>query len=296
MSLPFAIIDVFAASPLEGNPLAVVDGGDELPDDRLAAIAGEFNLVETTFVMRATHPDATLRLRSFTAAGHEVFGAGGHNSLGAWLWLAQSGRLNLRGARTDFTQEIGGQLFPLSIDATPGQSIRVTMAQSHARWGNQVKDYASLAASFGLAPDAIHGNAPPVQVVDTGAGHLMVALKDRKAVDAARPDVQALGVILRQAGGEGCYVYSLDPSTPNTVAYARFFNPTMGIGEDPATGTAAGPLAAHLVRHGFASPGRIVIEQGRKLGRPSLIEVEIDGLAVRISASGVMAAEGKLWL
>ncbi|WP_395383042.1 PhzF family phenazine biosynthesis protein [Mesorhizobium sp. UC22_110] len=93
MSLPFAIIDVFAASPLEGNPLAVVDGGDELPDDRLAAIAGEFNLVETTFVMRATHPDATLRLRSFTAAGHEVFGAGGHNSLGAWLWLAQSGRL-----------------------------------------------------------------------------------------------------------------------------------------------------------------------------------------------------------
>ncbi len=296
MSLPFAIIDVFAASPLAGNPLAVVQGGDELPDDKLAAIAGEFNLVETTFVLQATLPGATRRLRSFTAAGHEVFGAGGHNSLGAWLWLAQSGRLELMEGRTDFTQEIGGQLFPLSIDATPGQPIRVTMAQSPARWGNQVEDLAGLAASLSLAPDTVNGDGPPIQVVDTGAGHLMVALRDREAVDAARPDVDALGAILRQSGGEGCYVFSLDPPSVETLAYARFFNPTMGIGEDPATGTAAGPLAAHLVHHGFASPGRVVIEQGTKLGRPSLIEVEIDGLAVRISASGVTAAEGKLWL
>lgn len=296
MSLPFAIIDVFASSPLAGNPLAVVQGGDQLPDDRLAAIAGEFNLVETTFVMQATLPGATRRLRSFTAAGHEVFGAGGHNSLGAWLWLAQSGRLELREGRTDFIQEIGGQLFPLSIDATPRQPIRVTMAQSPARWGNQVEDHTGVTASLGLAPDTVNGDGPPIQVVDTGAGHLMVALRDREAVDAARPDVDALGAILRQAGGEGCYVFSLDPPTSGALAYARFFNPTMGIAEDPATGTAAGPLAAHLVRHGFALPGRVVIEQGTKLGRPSLIEVEIDNIAVRISASGVVAAEGRLML
>jgi trans-2,3-dihydro-3-hydroxyanthranilate isomerase len=296
MPLPFAIIDVFAANPLAGNPLAVVDGGDELPDDTLAAIAGEFNQVETTFVMRATLPAATRRLRSFTAAGHEVFGAGGHNSLGAWLWLAQSGRLELRQRRTDFVQEIGGQLFPLSIDSMPGRPIRVTMEQSPARWGNRVEDKAGMAAALGLEPNAIKDGGPPVQVVDTGAGHLMVALRDRDAVDAARPDISLLGAILKQSGGEGCYVFSLDPANLDASAYARFFNPTMGIGEDPATGTAAGPLAVHLVRHGFVSPGRVVIQQGAKLGRPSLIEVETDGTAARIGASGVVTAEGKLWV
>ena len=99
------------------------------------------------------------------------------------------------------------------------------------------------------------------------------------------------------AGGEGCYVFSLDPRQPTALAYARFFNPTVGIWEDPATGTAAGPLAAHLVTNGRAQLGQtIIVEQGTAMGRTSLIKAEVLSHAVRISRAGVIVASGHLAL
>ena len=93
-SLPFHFVDVFAVEPLTGNPLVVVEGGTDLTLDLLQRIAREFNQSETTFLLPPTQPKADWRLRSFTPAGVEVFGAG-HNALGAWWWLAQAGRLAL---------------------------------------------------------------------------------------------------------------------------------------------------------------------------------------------------------
>ena len=114
MKLPFHLVDVFAAEPLTGNPLAVVAGGESLPIDLLRRIAREFNQSETTFVMPPTRAEADWRLRSFTAAGAEVFGAG-HNALGAWWWLAEAGKLPLaQGART-FHQEIGDRVLPVTV-------------------------------------------------------------------------------------------------------------------------------------------------------------------------------------
>jgi trans-2,3-dihydro-3-hydroxyanthranilate isomerase len=102
---------------------------------------------------------------------------------------------------------------------------------------------------------------------------------------------------LRDVGGEGCYLYSLDPVEPTSTAYARFFNPTVGIVEDPATGTAAGPLACHLVAHGVVDDGsKVLIEQGHLIGRPSLIEIGVQGRRVTIAGACVIAAEGVLHL
>jgi PhzF family phenazine biosynthesis protein len=103
-------------------------------------------------------------------------------------------------------------------------------------------------------------------------------------------------VVLRQAGGEGCYLYSRDPVDPvGAVAYARFFNPTVGIAEDPATGTAAGPLVARLAAAGDV-PGEttVVVEQGHAAGRPSRIQVSVSGPRVRVGGSGLVVAEGTL--
>src|SRR5258706_6188208 len=91
-TLPFHLVDVFAVEPLTGNPLAVVDGGTDLTLDLFQRIAREFNQSETTFVLPPTRPKADWRLRSFTAAGVEGFGAGGHKSLCAWWWVAEAGR------------------------------------------------------------------------------------------------------------------------------------------------------------------------------------------------------------
>jgi PhzF family phenazine biosynthesis protein len=91
---------------------------------------------------------------------------------------------------------------------------------------------------------------------------------------------------MRHAGGEGAYSYSLGPGDDDAVAYSRFFNPVRGIAADPATGTAAGPLAALLVRSGPAAEGTVVIEQGRALGRPSRIQVSVTGRGLPQCARG----------
>ena len=114
--------------------------------------------------------------------------------------------------------------------------------------------------------------------------------------DRVAPHASRLTDVLRAVDGEGCYVYSTRaPDTVEAIAYTRFFNPIMGIAEDPATGTAAGPLAAFLVAAGRATPNTaLAIEQGHALGRPSRIEVSVHDDRVRISGSGVVVASGTL--
>jgi trans-2,3-dihydro-3-hydroxyanthranilate isomerase len=296
-TLPFHIVDVFAAEPLAGNPLAVVEGGEELPIDLLRRIARELNQSETTFVMRPARAEADYRLRSFTAAGAEVFGAG-HNALGAWWWLAQSGRLELSQGATLFQQEIGDQVLPVtvSVDAE-GMPCHVVMEQEPPVARKKLENLGPLATALGLTVDELAVNRVPCQVVFTGAPHLMVPVRNRELVDRVRPDAKALFAILASVGGEGCYVFSLDPRQPGATAYARFFNPTVGIWEDPATGTAAGPLAAHLVAHGVTAAGQpMVIEQGTAMGRTSLIRVEATASGVKISGRGFVVASGRLML
>jgi trans-2,3-dihydro-3-hydroxyanthranilate isomerase len=296
-TLPFHLVDVFAAEPLTGNPLAVVDGGADLTLDLFQRIAREFNQSETTFVLPPTRPQADWRLRSFTATGVEVFGAGGHNSLGAWWWLAEAGKLALTGSSTEFHQEIGDRVLPVTISQAGGRLAHVVMQQEAPVPGSRMDDLGRLAAALGLTAADLAVDRAPCQVVFTGAAHLMVPIRDRDAVDRIQPDATALFALLAGAGAEGCYVFSLDPRHADAVAYTRFFNPTVGIWEDPATGTAAGPLAAHLVAHGLAKPRQgIVIEQGTAMGRTSLLQVEVAGDIVKVLGRGVIVASGQLML
>lgn len=292
--LSFYLVDVFAVEPLTGNPLAVVDGGADLPLEILQRIAREFNQSETTFVLPPTWQGADWLLRSFSAAGVEVFGAGGHNTLGAWWWLAESGRLQLSEGETAFHQQIGDRVLPLSISATGGKPENIIMNQDSAVAGKRLEHVEDLAVALGLAAEDIVLEKIPAQVISTGAKHLLVPIKDCDTVDRIRPDAKALLSVLQRAGGEGCYVFSLDARQADANAYARFFNPTIGIPEDPATGTAAGPLAYHLVSHGLARAGKVRIEQGTATGRPSIIEADIHGSSVKIHGRGVIAASGKL--
>jgi PhzF family phenazine biosynthesis protein len=290
----FVFVDVFAPSPLTGNPVAVVPDADDVDLATLRAIAREFNQSETTFLLRPTAARADWRLRSFTPIGAEVFGAG-HNALGAWLWLVAAGRVPAD--RSRFIQQIGDDLLPVSVHRTRGHPDVVSMDQSPPTFGNTVDDPAELAAAVGLSALDLVADRH-AQVVSTGAGHLLVPARNRAAVDTAAPDNARLAALLQQVDGEGCYLYSLDPVDPSqAVAYARFFNPTMGIQEDPATGTAAGPLVARLVAEGIVPDGTTaVIEQGYALGRPSRIHVTVSGQLVRISGSGLIVADGSLHL
>ncbi|MDR7381424.1 PhzF family phenazine biosynthesis protein [Promicromonospora iranensis] len=294
MDVQFFWVDVFATTALAGNPLALVPDADALPDETMQAIAREFNQSETTFVVRPERPGADQRLRSFTPAGVEVFGAG-HNAMGAWIWLAQSGRLDPD--RDTFVQQIGDDLLKVRVSGRSSTGAQVSMEQSAPRFLGRVEDREALAAVLGLRAEDLAGDRV-AEVASTGAEHLLVPVGSIEAVDAAQPDTAGLRKLLAEAGAEGCYLYTvaLDPAA-GVSASARFFNPTVGIAEDPATGTAAGPLAAVLVRDGLVPDhGRIVIEQGRRLGRPSRILLSVDGPLVTITGTGILAAEGVLHL
>lgn len=183
----FAIVDVFGTGPLTGNPLAVLDlmsfeSGDPA-EDWLAAVAREMNQAETTFVLPAT-PTADARLRSFTAGGVEVYGAG-HNALGAWWWLLETGRITRHGPGVTLVQEIGGH--DLEIEVVGRELV---MRQSHPVYG-EAPGHSALVSAIGLATGDLDPDVPP-RVVGTGADHLMIAVRDPDSMSSCRPDKKAL--------------------------------------------------------------------------------------------------------
>jgi trans-2,3-dihydro-3-hydroxyanthranilate isomerase len=292
MSVPFCLVDVFAEEPLTGNPLAVVADAESLAEEVMRLVAREFNQSETTFVLPPRRDGATWRLRSFTPTGEEVVGAG-HNALGAWWWLATAGRVELdREGGAVVAQEIGDRVLPGEVLGRDGEPDAIAMEQAPPDFLGTVADLGELAAALGLERADLAGDA---QVVSTGAAHLMVPVRDRGLVERVTVHPPRLRAALADVGGQGCYVYCLDPVSPAAIAHARFFNPTVGIWEDPATGSAAGPLVSRLVAEGVAPSGTpVLVEQGHAMGRPSRIRVDVDGDRVRIAGTGVVIAEGTL--
>ncbi|HEV2678425.1 MAG TPA: PhzF family phenazine biosynthesis protein [Aliidongia sp.] len=282
------LIDVFAETPLSGNPLAVVEDADALDTDAMRRIAREFNQAETTFLLKSERAD--WKLRSFTASGAEVFGAG-HNALGAWLWLGYHGHLGALETAKTFHQEIGDDVLPITLQARDGR-LHGRMRQAALRLGTPLDTLEPLAEALGLRLDDLRTDPAP-RAADTGAAHLMVRALDRAAVDRAEPSAEKLVTVLRSAAAEGCYLYAFDQSAP-ADAYARFFNPAMGLWEDSATGTAAGPLTAYLGAQGrLAADNELTIEQGVRMGRRSLLHVRL-APDPELSGSGVVVLRGVL--
>jgi PhzF family phenazine biosynthesis protein len=287
LELNAGLIDVFADEPLTGNPLAVVQAADELSDEQMRRLAREFNQAETTFILKSTRADR--KLRSFTAIGAEVFGAG-HNALGAWLWLGEHGDLGPLATPRTFHQEIGPDILPIELVKIENR-VHGRMRQSALRLLDPLNDVAPLASALGLGPRDILPEPSP-RPADTGAAHLMVRVADPATVDKACPSAGELLNVLKGAQAEGCYIYAFDARRPQT-AYARFFNPTVGLWEDAATGTAAGPLAAYLASDGLLQNNELAIEQGRKMGRRSILRVRVNPEA-ELSGTGIVVLRGVL--
>jgi PhzF family phenazine biosynthesis protein len=290
VKLVSGLIDVFADAPLTGNPLAVVEGADALPDHTLRRIAGEFNQAETTFLLRSTRAD--WRLRSFTASGVEVSGAG-HNSLGAWLWLGEHGQLGALDTPRTFQQEIGDVVLPITLETRAGR-VYGHMKQSPLQLSPPLRNLGPLAEALALQLEDVLSHPAP-RVASTGGGHLQVRVRDSQTVDRVRPAVDKLLAVLKSANAEGCYVYAFDEAAPH-AAYARFFNPTVGLWEDAATGTAAGPLCAYLGSEGLLTTDKtLVVEQGVHMGRRSFLHVRLTPQA-ELSGAGVVVLRGSLTL
>ena len=289
----FVQVDVFTDRVFGGNPLAVFLDGRGLADGEMQAIAREMNLSETTFVLPATRPDCAVRVRIFTPAREVPFA--GHPTIGtAWV-LATEGRL---GGRTAALEEGIGAV-PVELEGDPGRPSFVWMHHREPRFGPPVSDRAAVATALGL-DEADLCPRVPICTGTTGSLFLYVALRDRAAVDQAVLDVAAMRRAFGDAPLPGVFVFAAEwPSG----AYSRMFAPhTSGIPEDPATGSASGPLGAYLIQHGLLAagdPAQIVSEQGAKMGRPSFVHVRLrardgDVSDIRVGGGVVPVLHGRL--
>jgi trans-2,3-dihydro-3-hydroxyanthranilate isomerase len=292
----FVVADVFTDKPLAGNPLAVFPDVTGLDEQTMQAIAREFGHSETTFILPSRRPEAAWRLRCFTPQA-EVFGAG-HNALGAWWVLAAKGRVSLNsGSTTVVRQELGERVLPLELSHPNGTLQRVVMNQARPVFGETLDDLGALGQVLGLPVSDLDLSGLRPQAVSTGAQHLLVPVQGLSSLAKLHVDAGKLLALVRPLGCEGAYVFTLETREPGSRAHARAFFPGIGIVEDPATGSAAGPLGALLARHQIIPEATfVVIEQGDEAARPSRIEVRVTADRVEVGGRCVIVAQGSLLL
>lgn len=302
-SLKFYQADVFTAQPFGGNPVAVFPDAKDLRDDQLQQIAREMNLSETVFVVSPTDPAAVVRLRIFTPMQELPYA--GHPVVGAMHVLVQLGLIPTPEAVTRVMYECNIGLFPVELYAPDGKLTRVMTTQPAPQFLEKIDDAEDLykvAGSMGISKPLITEVKWPVEVVSTGLPVLIVPIRTLTAVRFIVPDASAIFDLCRQFGANGIMVFTTVTVEPFSTVHARMFAPTIGILEDPATGSAAGALGAYLVQNGVVDVGpmtEIIIEQGYELERPSRILVQVasdDDMiqSVKIGGQCVMVVEGTL--
>jgi PhzF family phenazine biosynthesis protein len=276
MKLRFHQLDVFTAVPLKGNPLAVVHAAQGLGDEVMAAFARWTNLSETTFLLPPTDPQADYRVRIFTPGGELPFA--GHPTLGSChAWLAAGG-VSKRAGRV--VQECGVGLVQvrrngrLSFAAPP---LRRTGPLAPAL-------VERIATALGVArADVLHH-----QWVDNGPGWCAVMLRSAAQVLAVRPDWAVLGDLKLGLVGR-------QPAGHDTLFEVRAFVPTLGVPEDPVTGSLNAGLAQWLTSAGMAPP-HYVAAQGAALGRAGRVHVDCEGDTVWIGGDVAVCVEGEVTL
>jgi trans-2,3-dihydro-3-hydroxyanthranilate isomerase len=276
----YVVADVFTDTPLAGNPVAVFTDARGLEDDEMQRLARELNLSETVFVL-PKEGDGHARIRIFTPGIELPFA--GHPTLGTAFVLG--GPLQLLEIRL----ETGAGVVPVALEREGARIVFGRMVQPVPKW-DAFEGESALLAALGLERSEL-----PVELYDNGARHVLVGLGSEADVASLRPDLNALSE-LQAVVGVYCFAGS------ETRWKSRLFAPAGGVSEDPATGSAAGPLAVHLARHGRIGFGEeIEISQGVEIGRPSTLFARVDGSEdrierVEVGGSAVTVAHGEFRL
>ena len=269
---------------MTGNALAVVHDADGVDDATMLAFARETRLSETTFVQAATAPGADYRNRIWTVGEELPFA--GHPSLGTAVAVAHA---SSHTGEVRYVQQTGAGLQPIEVNLD-GTAATASMLQEPPTFGDEL-DAAEALAPLGLPATAADPKLPP-QVVSTGLGQLMVPVASLEDLAQIAPSYPAIAAFVEPLGAFGIYAAHCDPAT--ATARTRYFARDPAIGEDPATGSAAGPLCAYLHRH--AGLSAVEITQGVEMGRPSRLLGQIVDDRVRVSGNVVIIIDGTLTL
>jgi trans-2,3-dihydro-3-hydroxyanthranilate isomerase len=300
MRYRFHTADVFTDRVFGGNPLAVFPDARGLDGARMQSIAREFNLSETVFVLPPESAEHTRRLRIFTPAAELPFA--GHPTVGTAHVLASLGEIPLDGAETRIVFEEGVGPVPVLIRADGGRPVFAQLTAAQApEVGPRPPSRAAIAEMLSLDVGDLLGVPWTPEAVSAGLPFLIVPVKDRDAVARAQVRIDLWGAAFRKYWAPQIMVWARDPELPTSDIRARVFVPGLNVPEDPATGSAAAALGGYLGAREGEADGKLtyVVEQGFEMGRPSILEIEVDRAggeitAIRVGGQSVMVSEGEM--
>jgi trans-2,3-dihydro-3-hydroxyanthranilate isomerase len=292
--------DVFTDVAFGGNQLAVFPDARGIPEHRLQDVAREFNFSETTFVFPPSDPAHTRQVRIFTPGRELPFA--GHPTIGTAHVLAAIGDVPLTGATTSIVLEERVGPIPVRIRAEDGRPVHCEMSVAKLpEEGPPAPSREALAEAIGLSPDDVLDGEWAPRGWTCGVPYLFIPVRDRGAVARSRVKPDAWDRALRGTWAPEVFVFSRDGERPDSDLHARMYAPGFGIGEDPATGSAAAAMAGYLARRAPRADGtlRWRLEQGFEMGRPSILEIEADVTrgevtAVRVGGGTVLVCEGTM--
>ena len=262
MRVSFRLVDVFAEVRFAGNQLCVVpDPPPGLSDEQMLTITREINFSETTFVTAVREGGYDVRI--FTPVNELPFA--GHPTLGTAFTLVSEGRLSTPAIQTSVAGDV-----EVEVDVAKD---RARMHQLPPVFGADFEDRERVARAAGLQVEDLFSELP-VMPVSTGIAHLMVPVCDEASLRRAVRDGGGCHDVCEAANAESLYLFAV---RGDGDVLARMFDRSESIGEDPATGSAAGPLGAYLSAQDLAGmPGSVTVEQGEMVGRPSVLQVEAE--------------------
>lgn len=267
-SYRYRVVDVFTRTPLEGNPLAVFPVASGIDDLTMQKIARETNLSETVFVLPTARADCAVRLRIFTPVKELPFA--GHPTIGTSFVLLDERIVPEDSERFVLDEKVGP--VPIRVDA--GDRPLIWLRTPPISWGRSF-ERSHAAQALGLEGSDLLDCVP--EVVSAGNPFVFIALSSRDAVDRAWLDSNGVSM-MKGADADPIGIFVFTPTSAG--AYSRMFAPEFGVVEDPATGSATGPLAAYMMKHKLIAGThgtRFISEQGVKMGRRSILYVEIHG-------------------
>jgi trans-2,3-dihydro-3-hydroxyanthranilate isomerase len=285
MQFTYHVVDVFTESPLEGNALAVVVDAAGMDSRVMQRVAREFNLSETSFILPQERGSSGTRVRIFTPAYEMLFA--GHPTIGTAHVMRECGIVPKDADSFVLSENIG----PVAVRVERGSNPRIWLTTPPIeKLGAYPRDRCAAALSLSES-DLLDA---PCELLSAGNPNVFVAVKSPAVVDSANLNAQLYLDMVADRDGTTC-MFVFAPTASG--AYSRMFAPELGVVEDPATGSATGPLAAFMIAHGLFAGGdgtTFVSEQGTKMGRRSLLHVLVRGKDIEVGGYVTPVARGVL--
>ncbi|MFC6951533.1 PhzF family phenazine biosynthesis protein [Halorubellus litoreus] len=281
-----ALVDAFTTEPLAGNAAGVVPDADDLDAEQMQAVARELSVSETAFL--AGSDDADRRLTYYSPT--QEVDLCGHATIAAHGFLREDDELDAG------THTVETNVGVLDVDVTDDGMVWMTQDTSSVQPVDV--DYERVGEALGVDPAAFQdvGADLSAAVASTGLPFLVIPVNFLEHVGDATPDDDAVEALADEYDAAGVYLFTFDALDADSTLHARAFCPSLGISEDPVTGTASGAVGAYLRQAGAFTdfPDELVCEQGHYLDRPGTVRVRVDGGEVRVGGEATVALDGDL--